>query len=498
LIDAMPDVVFTKDTAERFTLSNAASLKHLGFTREEDILGKTVFDLYPSELADLYHADDMRALAGESILNREEPSVGAQGRLRWYLTIKVPLRDAAGKIIGLVGMSRDVTDRKDAEELLRRTQKMEALGTLAGGIAHDFNNVLLAINGNARLAVADLPPEHPAQESLTEIAKAGARATDLVRRILSFSRPQEPKRDTLHLRPVVEEALKLLRSTLPAMIDIECDFGADVPAVSADAGQIHQVMLNLITNAAHAIGDKVGTVKIALDSVRVDAQMVHLSADLHEGRYARLKISDDGCGMDKRTVERIFDPFFTTKPAGQGTGLGLSVVHGIMRGHQGAITVYSQPRKGTSFHLYFPAVQSAVSVEPAQTGAADRVRGEHVLYVDDETTLVHLATRTLGRLGYRVTGHDDPQQALTEFTAHPQDFDAVVTDLSMPGMSGFELARALLAVRPDIPLVMTSGYVRPQDEETARSIGVRAVILKPSTVEELGVVLDEMFQPLDN
>ena len=354
LVDALPDVVFIKDIAGRFTMANAAALSYLGFSRQEELVGKTVFDLFPRELADLYHADDLCALRGESILNREAPGLDAEGNPRWYLTIKVPLRNPAGEIVGLVGMNRDITERKNADVLLRRTQKMEALGTLAGGIAHDFNNILLAINGNARLAIADLTPDHAAQASLREIAQAGGRAADLVRRILAFSRPQESRRDTMRLEPVIEEALKLLRSTLPAMTEIKSAFAENVPAVSADASQIHQVMMNLITNAAHATGDRVGLIEIRLDAVTVTADLLHASIDLREGFYARLTVSDDGCGMDQATVERIFEPFYTTKPAGQGTGLGLSVVHGIMRGHGGAVTVYSQPGKGTTFHLYFP------------------------------------------------------------------------------------------------------------------------------------------------
>ena len=494
LIDALPDVVFTKDTSGHFMICNAAEIEHLGFTRQEELEGKTVFDLYPRELAEMYHADDQRALNGESILNREEPSMGADGKPRWYLTIKVPLRGPAGEIIGLVGMSRDITERKNAEALSRRTHKMEALGTLAGGIAHDFNNILLAINGNVRLAMADLSHEHPAQESLAEIAKAGARAADLVRRILAFSRPHESRRDAMQLQPVIEEALKLLRSTLPAMIEIRTAYAAEVPVVSADASQIHQVIMNLITNAAHAIGHRVGLINVGLETVDVNEQLLHASIDLREGRYVRLAVSDDGCGMDQGMLERIFDPFFTTKPAGQGTGLGLSVVHGIMRGHNGAVTVYSQPGKGTTFHLYFPAATAQIPVGPADQGEVSRVRTERVLYVDDEASLVLLARRALERLGYRVTGHHDPIEALQDFNARPDAFDVVVTDLSMPGMSGFELARGVLATRPDIPLLMTSGYVRPQDEEAAHNIGVRAVILNPNTADDLGKMLDRLFK----
>ena len=493
LVDALPDVVFIKDTAGRFTMGNAAAMKYLGLS-QDDLVGKTVFDLFPRELAQTYHADDQCALRGEPVLNREARGLDLDGKARWYLTIKVPLRSPAGEIIGLVGMNRDITDHKNADALVRRTQKMQALGTLAGGIAHDFNNILLAITGNVSLAIADLAPDHPAQASLSEIAKAGARAADLVRRILAFSRPQEARLDTMRLEPVIDEAIKLLRSTLPAMTEIKCAFVDNVPAVSADASQIHQIMVNLITNAAHAIGGGVGLIEIRLEAVSVSADLLHASIDLREGFYARLAISDDGAGMDQATLERIFEPFFTTKPAGQGTGLGLSVVHGIMRGHGGAVTVYSQPGKGTTFHLYFPAAATETHVEPRQKRDLLPARGERVLYVDDETALVHLATRALERLGYRVSGYSEAAAALHDFQTDPQAFDVVVTDLSMPGMSGFELARAILAIRSDVPLVMTSGYVNPRDEDTARSIGVLAMILKPNTVEELGQVLDNLFR----
>jgi CheY-like chemotaxis protein len=353
---------------------------------------------------------------------------------------------------------------------------------------------LLAINGNARLAVNDLPADHPAQESLREIAKAGARATELVRRILSFSRPRESKREPLELRPVVEEALKLLRSTLPAMVEIKLTTEGSLPVIEGDAGAIHQVVMNLVTNAAHAIGDRSGTIEVKLEAVIVSEDQARLSGDLTAGAYARMTVSDNGCGMGRAVVERIFDPFFTTKSAGQGTGLGLPVVHGIMRAHHGAVNVYSEPGIGTKFYLYFPVSRHAQAITASEAPASTRPRRERVLYIDDEPALVQLTMRSLTRLGYRVTGFSDPMQALDAFCAAPQDFDVIITDLSMPGMSGFDLARAILAVRGDIPIIVTSGYVRPQDEEAAMNLGVHAIVLKPDTVDELVQALDRLFQ----
>jgi PAS domain S-box-containing protein len=493
LIDALPDLVFTKDTAGRFAMCNTAELDHLGLLREEQLIGKTVFDLYPQDLAERYHADDLQVLSGESVTNREEPSRDSAGDPRWHLTIKVPLRDAAGRVTGLVGMSRDITERKRAQDHQSRAQKLEALGTLAGGVAHDFNNILLAITGNAKLAIDDLPGDHPVQEALREISKASARATDLVRRILAFTRAQDPKRKPTQLQPIIEEALQLLRPAMSATININTQFPSSMPAVSADASQIHQILMNLMNNAAYAIGQRSGTIDVRLDTFDVTAETLPLLPDLRVGRYVRLSVSDDGCGMDRETLARIFDPFFTTKPAGEGTGLGLSVVHGIMQSHEGAISVYSAVRKGTVFKLYFPALEQQAATAPAVSGELPRGAGERVLYVDDEHALVLLVTRSLRRLGYVVTGYSDPVQALNAFRLAPADFDVIVTDLSMPGMSGFELARSVLDLRPDVPIVMTSGYLSADDQRTGVQLGLRALILKPNTVDELAEVLSQLF-----
>ncbi len=494
LIDSLPDIVFTKDTSGKFTLCNAAELRHTGLAHEVQLIGKNVFDLYPEELARSYHADDLQVIGGTPVLNREEPSLDAAGNRLWFLTIKVPLRNRKDEIVGLLGISRDITERKRAEEAQQRSQKMEALGTLAGGIAHDFNNILLAITGNAKLAMDDLPADHNARASLNEIDKASLRASDLVRRILAFARQQEIRHAAVQMMPVVEEAVRLLRSTLPAMIRIETRFAADLPPVAADASQVHQILLNLGTNAAYAIGEGQGVITISLEALIINDDLARLAPGLQAGRYVRLSMSDDGCGMDKPTLERIFDPFFTTKPVGQGTGLGLSTVHGIMQSHHGALTVYSQPGKGTVFHLYFPSL-TEVQAEPAQAPPPlSNASGERLLYVDDERALVDLSTRILGRLGYEVIGFTEPDRALQAFRAHPQDFAAAVTDLSMPGMSGFELSRALLDVRPDLPIVMTSGYVRPEDQETALQIGIRELIPKPNTAHELGRVLNDLLR----
>jgi PAS domain S-box-containing protein len=388
---------------------------------------------------------------------------------------------------------REMEHRKLMQQSQLRSQKLEALGTLSGGIAHDFNNMLLVIAGNAKLAANMLGDTHPAQTALSEIGQASARATDLVRRILAFSRPQTTRHKHIQLQPVITEALKLVRATLPAMVEIRTDLDADTAMVSADATQIHQVLVNLATNASHAIGPQGGTIEVRLESIDLTPQMPACGPDLRPAPYARLTVRDNGSGMTPEVMARIFDPFFTTKPLGQGTGLGLSIVHGIMQSCGGAVRVESEVGVGTAFHLYFPTVMSAEARDPTGRHLALPGGGQHILLIDDEDSLVRLGTILLTKQGYRVTGCTDPQSAIQQFRREPESFHAVVTDLSMPGMSGFDCAQELLATRPDIPIVLTSGYVRPEDEATAKRVGIRAVVTKPSALDQLPQILAQVF-----
>ncbi len=419
-------------------------------------------------------------------INIEYRSLRRDGALQWVAVTGRVERDAAGAITSMTGACMDITERKRAEEAQRHSQKIEALGTLAGGIAHDFNNLLLAIAGNTRFAMSELSADHPAGRNLEEIDKASARASDLVHRILAFSHQREPRRSIIDLRPTIEEALQLLRATLPAMIELRSTFSADTPRVNADSTQIYQIVMNLVTNSAHAIGDNSGVVTVELGPA--------IRESGGDGPFVRIRVTDTGCGMTEATRRRICDPFFTTKPLGQGTGLGLSVVHGIVSSHGGFIEVESESGRGTTFDIWLPpAIQEPVQA-PAPAETVRPGRGRRVLYVDDEDALVYLVTRLLQRFGYEVSGFVDPAQALLEFRKDPFAFDVIVTDLAMPGMSGFDLARAMLTTRPDIPIVMTSGYVRPQDRETAQAVGVLDLVLKPDTLEQLGRVLDRVFR----
>ncbi|MSQ87720.1 MAG: response regulator [Betaproteobacteria bacterium] len=322
-----------------------------------------------------------------------------------------------------------------------------------------------------------MEPAHPAQESLIEIEKAGLRARDLVQQILAFSRRQPLRTEILDLREVVTEALKLLRSTLPAGIELLATLATDTPQVVADRTQIHQVLINLGTNAFHAVrGSAHGRIEISMTGVSVnsDPNGKPIGLGLPSGHYARLSVGDNGHGMDEATREHIFDPFFTTKGVGEGTGLGLAVVSGIAQSHGGKISVYSQPDKGTVFHLYLPAAPQT------QTGT-----GQRILYLDDEEVLVRLYARTLERMGYRVRGYTNSHEALAAFNADPSGFDLMVTDLSMPGISGLEVAKEVLRLRPDLPVVLASGYLTQELRAQALAVGIREVLHKPASVDDL-------------
>jgi PAS domain S-box-containing protein len=475
---------------ERFVYVNPMFAQIMGYTAAELMTGR-IFDFVQEEDRPLVEANLRKRLEDNLQSNRYNLRMVRKDGFIVHVEVQCAGADFNGRP-AILGTLLDLTERKKIEAQLLQSQKMEAVGQLAGGIAHDFNNLLTAITGNTKLALEDLAPGDPVRAHLAEISKAGSRAVDLVRRILTFSRQQAPERKLLELQPVVEEALKLLRASLPAMIEIRATYAAGAPPVQGDATQIHQVLMNLGANAAHAMGHQ-GVLEVRESVINVDADIARTSPELRVGRYVHLAVSDTGCGMDRGTLARIFDPFFTTKAQGEGTGLGLSVVHGIMKSHGGAITVYSEEDRGTVFHLYFPASEGVVSGVEVPAAPVPMGRGEHVLYVDDEEPLVYLTTQVLGRLGYKVSGFVEAEAALRCFLQDPQQFDAIVTDLSMPRVSGRDLAARFLKIRPDIPIILASGYIRPEDSENARQLGIEDLILKPDTVEELGRVLNRIL-----
>ncbi len=405
-----------------------------------------------------------------------------------------PVRDKNGKTINYVSTHKDVTHELRLEEELRQAQKMEAIGTLAGGIAHDFNNILAAIMGNTELLRKSLAPGAPQQRRLDQVLTSCHRAADLVQQILTFSRKSKQEKKPIRIAPIVKETLKLLRSSLPSTIEIKHKLLLDssVDVVLADPTQIHQVLMNLCTNASHAIGAENGVLEVAVSLIWAAEDFIRQYPEMSPGQYVCITVGDSGKGMEPVVVERIFEPYFTTKGVGKGTGLGLAVVRGIVASCGGSITVASEPGRGTTFSLYFPVVSDALPAsafeEKIQTG-----RGR-ILLVDDETLLIDLGKDILLSLGYDVTAKTSSLEALEVFRRQPLAFDLVITDMTMPGLTGKDLAGALLAIRPELPIILCTGYSEFVDAQQIETLGIRAFIHKPYSIAGLAEVVHQALE----
>ena len=497
VINSALDAIICVDQHQRITVFNptAAALFQCSAS---DALGSTLDRFLPDAAQALAFAQlTTQALLGEMT------ALTASGK---ELAVEVSVsfeRHAEGETTTV--FARDLTGRKKAEahrsELeaqLRESHKMQAVGTMAGGIAHDFNNILGAILGNVELAKADCGSGSPALESLLEIEKAGRRARDLVRQIRTFSRNEPPRRTAVPVAEVMHDTERLLRVTLPPAIDLHMHLPKGLPPVLADPTQVEQALLNLCTNAIHAIGQARGTVKVDAVLAPPDQRLCE-RLGLPAGDYVAISVQDNGPGMDAATLERVFEPFFTTKPVGQGTGLGLSVVHGVMRTHAGAVDVHSAPGQGSRFTLYFPVAEASVPAAemhaPARapaTAHAPQQQSYHVMYVDDDQALVFLVQRLLRRRGYRVSGFNDPHAAADALRAAPHDYHLLVTDYNMPGYSGVDLLLEVRTIRPDLPVALASGHVTTEIEQAALAAGARALIHKPNDVQELCDTVDRL------
>ena len=372
---------------------------------------------------------------------------------------------------------RDITEKKKLEGELHHVLKMESIGTLAGGIAHDFNNIVGIILGNAELAMDDVPEWNPARHNLEEILTASRRAKDVVRQLLSFARKTKLEKKPTNILPIVKDSLKLLRSSIPTSIELRQNKAKNVDTILADPTQINQVLINLCTNADHAMPDG-GVIVVTLKNVELDEEAAAQYTDLNPGRYVNLVVSDTGHGISLEEFDRIFDPYFTTKELGKGTGMGLAVVHGIVKGHNGLITVESELGKGTTFNIFFPAVEKEAMVE-TETGEELPSGDERILFIDDEESLVKMGHQILERLGYKVETTISPIEALELFRSKPDQFDLVITDLTMPKMTGDKLVKEILNIRPDIPIILCTGFSEKIDEKKANAIGASDYIEKP-------------------
>ncbi len=495
IMDATQDLIFIKDTEGRYLEGNKSFLDFRGIERE-DLLGKTDYSFFNEKRAKIMRIEDTQVLHKPGGSLQKLWFTDTKGKKHLYDTLKSALIDSEGNIKGVVGISRDVTEKHEIEkqkskieEKLRHTYKLESIGTLAGGIAHDFNNILSIIVGNTELALDDLKDEKHPRKELQQVLNASYRAKELVGQISTFSRLGQTQKQVLNINDVVEDALKMLRAALPSTIEIRKSFEPKGLLVFADQTQIHQVIINLCTNSAHAMHNKGGILDIIVEQVFINKQKAEDIAGIEIGKHVKIVVKDTGKGMTPTVLARMFDPYFTTKKAGEGTGLGMSVVHGIAREHDGAITVKSVVDKGTSVYMFLP-LSELNGIEKQQRSEDTNLAGkETILYVDDEPELVRLGENILNRLGYKVIGETSSTKALEIFKADPNKFDAVITDQTMPRITGVELAADILKIRPEIPIIICTGYIEESIQEEANQIGVAMFVSKPVSKQEIAKVL---------
>jgi PAS domain S-box-containing protein len=391
-----------------------------------------------------------------------------------------------------INLIRDITEQRQLENQLRQSQKMESIGTLAGGIAHDFNNILGIILGNTELALDDVPEWNPARLNLEEVITASIRARDVIRQLLSFARKTKLERRPTNITPIIKESLKLLRASIPTSIDIRQNIPEDIDTILADPTQINQVLINLCTNADHSMPHG-GIIEVTLENVEVDEESMAQYPGLHPGRYVHLIVSDTGQGISQKDIYNIFDPYFTTKDVGRGTGMGLAVVHGIVKEHNGIITVKSKLGKGTAFGLFFPAVENE-AVVGIVTDEALPTGNERILFIDDEESIVKLGRQRLERLGYHVETATSPIEALAMFQSKPHDFDLIISDMTMPDMTGDRLVKEILNIRPNLPIILCTGFSEKIDESKAAAIGAADYIEKPLGKRDFAFKVREVLE----
>ncbi len=506
LADNISDVIWTLDLSQfQFTYFSPSVERFLGFTPEEilqfklqDILTPDSYERATRAIAEELDRENCAAVDPYRSRTLELEQYRKDGTTTWSEVTASFLRNPSGEAVAILGVLRDISERKQAEQerknletRLQQAHKMEAIGTLAGGIAHDFNNILAAVLGYTEMALGETPAGSQLHSNIQEVHSAGSRAKDLVKQILAFSRQADQELAPVQIKHVVKEAVRLLRASLPSTLEIRHNIKSDSAAL-ADPTQIHQVVMNLCTNADHAMRDTVGVLEISLADQAIDSTREAQKLDLIPGNYLCLRIRDTGHGMSRDVKARIFEPFFTTKGRDKGTGMGLSVVHGIVKSHGGAITVQSEPGKGSSFEIFLPRIDIQVTPAAADTGPLP-TGDERILFVDDEKALVDLGRLMLERLGYSVTCRTSSIEARELFKVRPDNFDLVITDMTMPNLTGEKLAAELMAIRPDIPVILCTGFSEQITEEKARKMGIREFILKPILLHTLATTIREVL-----
>ncbi|MBL9215256.1 MAG: PAS domain S-box protein [Opitutaceae bacterium] len=494
LFEQATDAIFLCSSDGRLVDVNRHTIGLTGFTREE-LLQKDTFGIIAPEDHD-YLRHCLQELRRQGTRFSTYRFARKDGSVFFGETSTKLLPD--GRLLALV---RDITEQRRAEdhrrkleEELRQAQKLQAIGTLAGGIAHDFNNILAAILGNAQLLKFMLPPSHEGQGKVSQILVASNRAKNLVQQILMFSRQREQEKRVVQFGPIVLEAAKLLEVTLPTGVQLELAVPAHLASVLADSTQVHQVVINLCTNAIHAMRGKGGILRIELLEVTLPEESSLSKPSLPPGRYVCLRVSDTGHGMDAATLQRIYEPFFTTKPVGDGTGLGLAVVHGIVEAHGGAIAVSSRPGEGTVFSLYFPVHGGEAGAEPKPAPGPGLGQGQHVLFVDDEGPIIEVAEVMIPQLGYKVSVFRKPAEALAFLRQNYGGVDLLMTDFSMPEMNGIDLIREAVALKPSLPAVLLTGYGKAFDSRATVGLNIREVVTKPFTMDALAAAMQAALE----
>jgi len=489
LIETIPNPVFYKDLFGRYLGCNRAFEEFLGKSRSE-IIGKTVYDLAPEDIADLYYEKDEELYKNPGTQHYEWKVRKNTGELREVFFDKATFNGSDGFPTGLIGLITDITERKLLESQMRQTHKLEAIGTLAGGIAHDFNNILSSILGFSELALDEVEKDSTMEDNLQEIYAGGLRAKDIVNQILAFARQSEDGKKPTRVDVIIIEALKLIRPSTPSTIEIRKEIESS-SLVMGNTTQIHQLILNLCTNAAHAMEDNGGIMEVTLKDVHF-GEIINIPEGLEKGKYIELAISDTGSGIEPEHIDSIFDPYFTTKKAGKGTGMGLSMARGIVESYGGTILVESSPSVKTRFTIYLPItsnLDNEITFENKTLPKGD----EHILFVDDEPPIARMGSRMLESLGYQVTTRTSSIEALELFKAKPDDFQLVITDMTMPHMTGDKFAIELKQIRADIPIVLCTGYSNKIDADIAQKIGINAFTYKPFSKADLASTVREVL-----